>query len=154
MKLWQILFVWLFFIAVPVRAQEYAIEELNDEEGSSIRPFSINRVEPFDGGLRIFINTDDPPAIANLVNSETLQAQLSDHETETETLVSISFGKAVRCTSDADPVYLGYADPNPDCGGQPPAAIEYFFSVADVLGPNRDLAIGEDPNFMWLIEEQ
>jgi hypothetical protein len=154
MKLWQILFIWLVFVAVPLKAQEYAIEELSDEGTWSIKPFSINRVEPFDGGLRIFINTEDPAAVADLVTAGTLQAQLSDHQAETQEVLPISLGKAVRCTSDADPVYLGYEEPNPACGGKQPASIEYFFSVAAVLGPNRDLAIGEDPDFMWLIEEQ
>jgi hypothetical protein len=32
--------------------------------------------------------------------------------------------------------------------------IEYFFDVAAVLGPGRDLALGEDPDFLWLIEEE
>jgi hypothetical protein len=152
---WKTLSVlFLFLVALPVKAQDYAIEELSAEETWVTKPFSIARVAPFDGGLRLFINADDPAAVANLLAAEALQAQVSDHETETETLLSITFGKAVRCTSGSDPVYLGYPDPNPDCGGQPTAVIEYFLSVAAVLGSNRDLAIGEDPDFMWLIEER
>ncbi len=144
----------LILMASPVMAQEFSIEELSAEEPTSIRPFSITGVSPADGGLRIFISTDNPANVAGLLADGSLQAQLSDNEAESETLLSITFGKVVVCTAGADPVYLAYADPDPDCGGQPPAAIAYFFAVEATLGPNRDLAIGEDPDFMWLIEEQ
>ena len=155
MQFWRTLPVLLLLlIPLQVKAQDYAIEELSAEEISGLCPFSINRVMPFDGGLRLFLGIDDPAAIADLLAAGALKAQLSDHGTETETLLSISFGKAVRCTADADPAYLAFTDPLPDCGGQSPAAIEYFFSVAAVLGPDRDLALGEDPDFLWLIEEQ
>ncbi len=155
MRFWRTLSVLLLLlIALPLKAQDYVIGELSAEETTGPRPFSITRVEPFDGGLRLFLDTDNPAAGADLVAAGTLPAQHSDHGTETEMLVSISFGKAVRCTADADPVYLSYADPLPSCDGNPPAGIEYFFEAAAVLGPNRDLALGEDPDFLWLIEEQ
>jgi hypothetical protein len=152
---WKVLSI-LFFIlmALPVRAQDYAIEELSGEETSAQKPFSITGISPVDGGLRIFINTDDPAAVADLLAEGSLQAQLSDHEAKTENLLPLSLGKAVRCTSESDPVYLVYADPNPDCGGQQPTSIDYFFSVVASLGINRDLAIGEDPDYLWLIEER
>jgi hypothetical protein len=144
----------LFFLAQPVRAQNYTIEESSAEEATTPRPFSITRVEPADNGLRVFLNTDNPGAVADLLSSGVLKAQLSDNQLGTETAVPIAFGKAVRCTSDADPVYLGYPDPLPDCAGQPPATIEYFFSIAAILGTNRDLAIGDDPDYLWLIAEK
>lgn len=154
MRSWKIFSVLLVLLTVlPVKAQDYAIEELSSEAALP-RPFSITRVAPFDGGLRLFMSTENPQAVADLLSAGVLQAQLSDHGTDSGTLVSITFGKAVRCTVEANPAYLGYLDPLPACDGQSPAAIEYFFSVAAVLGPNRDLAIGEDPDFLWLIEEQ
>jgi hypothetical protein len=155
MRFCKMLSLLLFILtALPVKAQDYAIEELSAEEITHPRPFSIARVEPVDTGLRLFLSTDNPEAIADLLAAGGLKAQLSDHATETETLLPISFGKAVRCTADSDPVYLAYADPLPDCDGNPPAGIEHFFEVAAVLGPYRDLALGEDPDFLWLIEEQ
>jgi hypothetical protein len=77
---------------------------------------------------------------------------LSDHRTQSATNHSISFGKAVWCYPGGAPIYLGYADPLPGCDGNPPARIEYFFEVPVTLGPERDLAIGQDPDFLWLIE--
>jgi hypothetical protein len=141
-------------VTLPVKAQDYSVEELSAEETTAIKPFSIMRVSAADDGLRIFINTDDPANVAGLLDAGSLHAQLSDHEAESETQLTIDFGKAVACTTGSDPVYLAYGDPDPDCAGQPPATIEYFFNVAASLGPNRDLAIGEDPDFMWLIEER
>jgi len=152
---YRTLFVLLaVLVTLPVKAQEYSIEELSADETTAIKPFSLTRVSAVDDGLRIFINTDNPATVAGLLASGSLKAQLSDNEAESETQLAITFGKAVRCAADSVPVHLAYGDPDPDCAGQPPAAIEYFFNVAAVLGPNRDLAIGEDPDFMWLIEEQ
>jgi hypothetical protein len=155
MQFWKTFSLLLFvLIALQAKAQDYAIEELNGEEITQPRPFSITRVEPFDGKLRLFLRANNPAAIAGLLAAGNLQAQLSDHTTETETLLPLFYGKAVRCTSDSDPVYLGYADPLPACDGNPPAQVEHFFEVAAVLGPNSDLAIAEDPDFLWLIEER
>ena len=141
-------------VSVLLKAQDYAIEEMSDEETVAFRPFSISTVFPFNGGLRIFLNTSNPDAIAGLLDSGSLQAQLSDHESETETLVPFSFGKAVWCSDASAPIYIAYRDPLPSCDDNPPARIEYFFDVAAVLGPGRDLAIGQDPDFLWLIEER
>jgi hypothetical protein len=103
--------------------------------------------------LRLLLNTNDPEAISNLLGAGAIQAQISDHEAETETAVSLSLGKAVWCSDGGEPVYLPFKDPLPSCDGNPPVRIEYFIEVAAALGPGRDLAIGQDPNFLWLIEE-
>jgi hypothetical protein len=144
----------LVLLSQSVRAQNFTIEQSSAEETAAPPPFSITRVEPVDGGMRVFVNTDNPAAVSDLVSNGALQAQLSDNQFGNETTVPISLGKTVRCTVDADPIYLGYQDPLPDCAGQPPAAIEYFFSVAAILGPDRDLAIGDDPDYLWLIAEE
>jgi hypothetical protein len=155
MQFQKTLFALLLFLVSPlVKAQDYAVEELSAEETTAIRPFSIAQVVPTDSGLRLFLSTDNPAAIADLLATWALQTQLSDNVAGTETPVPISFGEAVWCTADGDPVYLAYQDPLPTCGGQPPSMIEYFFDVAAVLGPGRDLALGEDPDFLWLIEEE
>ena len=152
----QILLLILVTLACPfdLIAGDYAIEEMRAEEATTLPPFSISRVIPFDGGLRIFVTTDSPDAIAGLLAAGALESQLSDHEAETASTVSISLGKAVWCSEDGEPVYLAYLDPLPQCDGAPPARIEYFFEAAVTLGPGRDLAIGQDPDFLWLIEER
>ncbi len=131
----------------------YAFELLRSDEATSWPPFTIVEAGTLDAGLRLFIRTGDPDAVAGLLASGALETQLSDHQAETATSVSLSFGKAVWCTSDGEPIYLGYADPLPDCDGKPPARIQYYFDVPVTLGPSRDLAIGQDPDYLWLIEE-
>jgi hypothetical protein len=151
--------VLLLFVMVPhlsrgLKAQDYAIEEMGDEETMAIRSFSIAQVVPFDGGLRLFLSTDNPEAVAKLLSAGELQAQLSDHQSETAAEVSLSFGKAVWCSEDEEPAYMAFADPLPSCDNKPPVRIEYFLEAGASLGPGRDLAIGQDPDFLWLIEER
>jgi hypothetical protein len=83
-------------VTAPIRAADYAVEELR-EESTSAPPFSIARVEPFTEGLRLFLSTEDIAAVAGLVASGALESQLSDHEAETQTSVALSLGKAARC---------------------------------------------------------
>jgi hypothetical protein len=137
-----------------VSADGYSIAELRDEGSTPSPPFSIARVATYPGGLRLFLSTADPDGLASLLTSSALEAQLSDHSAETALPVMLSLGKAVWCAQDSDPSYLAYSDPLPACGCQPPARIEYFVEAAVTLGIDRDLAIGEDPDFLWLIEEQ
>ena len=153
-ELFVLLALMLPMLSVELKAQDYTIEEMSDEETTIPRPFSISRVLSFDRGLRIFLHTDDPDAIANLIATGSLQAQLSDHEAEIETAVALSLGKAVWCSDADDPVYLAFGDPLPACDGNQPARIEYYLEMNAVLGPGLDLAIGQDPDFLWLIEER
>ena len=93
-------------------AGDYVIEELRDENATTSPPFSISRVVPFDGGLRLFLRTDSPEAVAALSLPELFEAQLSDHESETARPVALSLGKAIWCSEDGNPVFLAYrADP-------------------------------------------
>ncbi len=133
---------------------QYAIEFLRSEEAAASPELSIVRAEPSAGGLRLFLDTGRPDVVAGLLASGALEAQLSDHRTESATSRPISLGKAVWCNPDSGPIYLGYADPLPGCDGNPPASVEYFFEVPVTLGPDKDLAIGQDPDFLWLIEER
>src|SRR6266545_4686084 len=102
-------------------AGDYAIEELRDEHAATLPPFSISRVVAFDCGMRLFLTTDNPDAIASLLADGALESQLSDHEAETASTVSLTFGKAVWCTEDGEPVFMSYLDPTPLCDGAPPA---------------------------------
>lgn len=153
----QLLSVVIVFLlsTAPIRPADYVIEQMR-EEGSLPLPFSIARVEPFPEGLRLFLSTADIAAVAGLVASGTLEGQLSDNEAGTETPATLSLGKAVWCTPNAEPVYLGNAEALPACSdsGQPPQRVEYFLIAAVTLGAGRDLAIGKDPDYLWLIEER
>jgi len=154
MKRLAFLFSLLLIAGSPLLlgAGDYTIEELVDENATTSPPFSISHVVPFPDGLRFFLTTDSPGAVADLLADGALQAELSDHETETATAVSLSLGEAIWCSQDGDPVYVVNVDPLVLCGA-PPARIEYYLEVVAALGPGRDLAIGQDPDFLWLIEE-
>src|SRR5207247_2658949 len=91
-------------------AGDYTIEELVDEDATTSPPFSISHVVPFPDGLRFFLTTDSPDAVADLLTDGALQAELSDHESETATAVSLSLGEAIWCSQDGDPFYLAYQD--------------------------------------------
>jgi hypothetical protein len=149
-----LLFTVLALPTPRISAEGYNVEELRDENSTSSPLFSIARVAPYSGGLRLFLSTPTPDVVALLLTSGALAAQFSDHAAETESPVTLSLGKAVWCTEESEPLYLGYAEPIPACGGQPPAKIEYYFEASITLGTNRDLAIGQDPDFLWLIEEK
>lgn len=149
-----LLFAVLALPTPRISAEGYNVEELRDENSTSSPPFSIARVAPYSGGLRLFLSTPSPDAVALLLTSGALETQLSDHAAETESPVTLSLGKAVWCTEESEPLYLGYAEPIPGCSGQPPAKIEYYFEAGVTLGANRDLALGQDPDFLWLIEEK
>jgi hypothetical protein len=105
-------------------AGDYRIDELRDENATTLPPFSISRVVPFDGGLRLFLSTHRPDAVASLLTAGTLEAQLSDHKSETAKPVSLSLGKAVWCSNDGNPVFVAYRAVTPLCGGRTPARIE------------------------------
>jgi hypothetical protein len=155
MSLLAVLLALLILVPLALTTSgDYIIEELRDENATAPSPFSISRVVPFENGLRLFLRTDNPEAVAVLVDAGALEAQLSDHQSETASTVLLSLGVAVSCVTGDPPVYQGYSGTMPACGGAPPANIEYFFEVAVTLGPGRDLAIGQDPDFLWLIEER
>ena len=148
----------LLSLAIPLvsrelRAQDYAIEELSEDTATAPKPFSILRVEPFDGGMRLFLSTSNPEGIAKLLAAGALEAQFSDDESETDTTVPLYLRKAVWFKEGIEPIYMAFIDPIPSCFGYPPDRIEYFLEVPALPGPGRDLIIGQDPDFLWIIEE-
>ncbi len=134
-------------------AGDYSIQYMSEEDAATSPPFSIDGATEIDGGLRLFISTGDPEAVAALLSDGALETQLSDHQARTATSVSLYFGKAVKCTDPGPTVYLDYSDPLPSCGGKPPVSVDYYFEVPVTLGSGRDLAIGHDPDYLWLIEQ-
>ena len=137
-------------IAIPippfqVQGGSYVVEEMGAETASAQPPLTIIRVVAIPGGLRLFVSCDSPAAVQELLSRGALEAQLSDHRAGRSTDVSLSFGRAVWCSEDGLPVYPGYLAPLPECDGQPPARIEYFFEANATPGAGRDLAIGLEP---------
>src|SRR5216117_3939075 len=101
-------------------AGDYTIEELVDEDTTTSPPFSKSRIVRVGGDdLRLFLTTDSPDAVADLLADGALQAEVSDHESETADSVSLSLGEAVWCSEDGDPAYMAYMDPLVLCGAPP-----------------------------------
>lgn len=144
----------LILVSPLLRAQDYVIEALKEESAASAMPFSISRVVPFNRGLKLFINTDNPVTVSNLLRAGKLQAQLSDNQAETEELIPLSLRKAVWCPDSDAPVFISFSDPLPNCAENAPTRIEYFLEVSASLRPGLDLAIGNDPDYLWVIEER
>src|SRR6266446_6964438 len=106
MKRLAFLFLLLLIAGSPLLfgAGDYTIEELVDENATTSPPFSISHVVPFPDGLRFFLTTDSPDAVADLLTDGALQAELSDHESETATAVSLSLGEAILVQPGRRPV--------------------------------------------------
>ncbi len=141
-------------VPMPLKAQDYAIEELVEETAIAPKPFSILRIDPFDGGMRLFLSTGNPRGIADLLTAGALEARFSDHESEYDEAVSLSLGKAVWCGIDDEPRYVTFLTPTPRCQDKSLPYVEYFLQVPVILSTGQDLAIGQDPDFLWLIEER
>ena len=145
----------LLLATAPIRAADYVVEEMR-EEGTPNLPF-LSRAS--NRSLEDFASSSqrkDIVAVASLVSfwraaRPTVRQRGRDRDQR-----PISLGKAVWCTQDSAPVYLGYEDSLPACSdsGQPPERVEYFLIAPVTLGPGRDLAIGKDPDYLWLIEER
>jgi|WetSurMetagenome_2_1015567.scaffolds.fasta_scaffold646652_1 hypothetical protein len=140
-------------IPAQLQAQNYSILNLSDEETSAKRPFSIYRAAPSFSGLRMFIMTSNPAAVSAMLDAGSFAGQLSDLNILAQSIVPLSFGRAVTCSANAMPIYLPFKYPFPACGNRPPLFIEYFLEAPVKLGLGRDLAIGQDPDFLWLVEE-
>src|SRR5438876_10978907 len=104
MKRLAFLFSLLLIAGSPLLlgAGDYTIEELVDENATTSPPFSISHVVPFPDGLRFFLTTHSPDAVADLLTDGALQAALSDYESETATAVPPSLGDGICCTQAGD----------------------------------------------------
>ena len=133
-------------LAVNAYASGYAVEELSDSPKE--KPFSITSVESRPGELWLFIQSGNYAQIQGLIRNGSLTAQLS--EGENAITVPLSLFKAVVC-KDFGTFHLGYSELLPVCEI---AQLRYYLRTPVTLGHGRDLAIGLDPDFLWLIEEK
>ena len=155
-----LLLTLVMFLTVSVYARtvgRYNIEELSENEKPM--PFYIGQIEQKSGELLIFPREfwsyADHSEIARLINNGKLEASLSDSDGSKD--VPLSMRKIVTCKDSygnyISPYYLGYSEPVPDAC-EVVEQIRHYISVPVTLGKERDLAIGIDPEFMWLIEEK
>ena len=130
-----------------VQAAEYNIEELRSNT-AGIKPFSITEVEQQSGELRLFIQTNNIAQIQRLITNGSLSAQYSDGDDALT--VPLSLFKAVTC-DDGTTHHLGYSAQMPNCEIR---QTRYYMRTPVTLGPGCDLAIGLDPDFIWLVERR
>ena len=128
-------------------ADNYAVEELKSETAGT-HPFSITQIEQQRGELRMFIQSGNIAQIQRLISDGTLSAQFSGDENAMT--VPLSLSKAVTCDTGTT-YHLGYSAPLPDCVI---SRTRYYLRTPVTLGQGGDLAIGIDPDFIWIIEKQ
>ena len=129
----------------------YNVEELTGEGADSAKkPFTITEIEQRNGELRLWIQPQygGIASIARMVSSGLLEAQVSDSEGSDVVLLSLQ--KAVVCKDDGT-YHLRYSEPDPDCLIE---RTNYYLRAPVTLRKDRDLGIGLDPDFLWLIEER
>ena len=128
----------------------YNIEELTDEEGDpNKKPFTITNIDQQPGQLRIWIRAQYGGISGVARQMSRLEAQVSDAESAES--VTLTLNKAVDC-KDYGTVYLGYS-------AAVPAYCEvvgtrYYLLAPVTLKQGRDLGIGIDPDYLWLIEHK
>jgi len=127
-------------------AENFNIEEIS--ENQKPMPFSITRVEQQTGEIRLWIESSKIAEVSKLLRGGVLQAQSS--KGESSITVPLSLWKAVDCKNRGT-FHLGYSEPLPNYKIE---RIRYYFRVPVTLGQGRELAIGIDPDFLWLIEKK
>ena len=134
----------------------YNVEELTSEEGDSgKKPFTITGIEQQRGETVIWIRAlyGGIAGVAKKVSAGELQAQISDDEGGTD--VTLSLNREVTCT-DASGSYagtyrLGYSTQLPAACATV-TSTRYYLLAPVVFGLGRDLGIGLEPDYLWLIE--
>ena len=142
-----LLFLTLVVLPAAVNAAEYNIEELQSDT-AGIKPFSITEVEQQRGELRLFTESGNIAQIQRLITNGSLSAQFS--EGDDALTVPLSLSKAVTC-DDGTTHHLGYSSQMPNCEIR---HTRYYLRTPVTLRHGRDLAIGLDPDFIWLIERR
>ena len=128
----------------------YNVEELTGEESDPNKtPFTITAIDQQRGQLRIWIQAQygDMSGVARQMSK--LEAQVSDAESAQD--VTLTLNKAVDCR-DYGTIHLGYS-------AAVPAYCEitgtrYYLLAPVTLKQGRDLGIGINPDYLWLIEEK
>ena len=126
----------------------YSVEELTGAEGDR-KPFTITGIDQQPGQLRIWIQAQYGGISGVARQMSRLEAQVSDAESAES--VTLTLNKAVDCKNYST-VYLGYS-------AAVPAYCEiawtrYYLLAPVTLKQGRDLGIGIDPDYLWLIEQK
>ena len=150
-------FFFYMIIATSLIASVYArdvgrynVEELSSEDGDpNKRPFTITAIEQQRGQLRMWIQPQYGGISGVARQMSKLEAQVSDAEGAES--VTLSLNKAVDC-KDNQTVYLGYYAAVPDTCEV--TGTRYYLIAPVTLKQGRDLGLGIDPDYLWLIEEK
>ena len=134
----------------------YNVEELTSEEGDYAKmPFTITGIEQERGETIIWIRAlyGGIAGVARQVSAGNLKAQISDSEGGAD--VTLSLNSEVTCKdvsgNYAGTYRLGYSTQLPAACATVDST-RYYLLAPVVFGHGRDLGIGLDPDYLWLIE--
>jgi len=130
----------------------FHVVELHESE--TVAPlFTVTGVELTDDAFLITVISLDPAQVATLVATGRLEAEMSD-ETGATTPVSLQLWRKCLCGGQWISCSFDILRTCADVCGASPEDEQFFFVVATTLPGGNDLAIGFEPDSLWLFERQ
>jgi len=131
----------------------YNIAQMTEEGITKKPPMFIDDVKQLRGELRLYLleSKTDLKEVNNLISSGALEAQMSYNESGKTVQAALSLYKTVTCKKSGT-YQLKYAETSPN--GCTVEKTQYYLRVPITLGKDRDLSIGIEPDYIWLIEEK
>jgi len=130
----------------------FHVVELHESE--TVAPlFTVTGVELTDNAFLITVISLDPAQVATLIATGRLEAEMSD-ATGATTPVSLQLWR--RCLCGGQWISCGFdiLRTCADVCGAVPEDEQFFFVVATTLPGGNGLAIGFEPDSLWLFERQ
>jgi len=130
----------------------FHVVELHESE--TVAPlFTVTGVELANDAFLITVISLDPAQVATLIATGRLEAEMSD-ETGATTPVSLQLWRRCLCGGQWIPSGFDILRTCADVCGAVPEDEQFFFVVATTLPGGNDLAIGFEPDSLWLFERQ
>jgi hypothetical protein len=155
-----IILTFLAAITVTANADDFytignfSVTQLTEEGVKARPPFYISDIKQSGGELRIyllpgtaFIELTNISKVARLINKGQLDGQFSD--SENAKTIPLLLKKEVSC-HNGKTYRIGYNQATPQ--GCSVTSTRHYLSAAVTLKRDQDLAIGVDPDFLWIIE--
>jgi len=150
-----------FFLSQPAFGEQvereqtignFHVVELHESE--TVAPlFTVTGVELADDAFLVTVISLDPAQVATLIATGRLEAEMSD-ETGATTPVSLQLWRKCLCGGQWISCGFDILRTCTDVCGTSPEDEQFFFLVATTLSRGNDLAIGFEPDSLWLFERQ
>ena len=150
-----------FFLSQPVHGEQVEREQtignfhvVELRESETVAPlFTVTGVELADNAFLITVISLDPVQVATLIATGRLEAEMSD-EIGATTPVSLQLWRKCLCGGQWISSGFDILRTCADVCGASPEGEQFFFVVAPTLPGGNDLAIGFEPDSLWLFERQ